>query len=290
MNPSAVMTDAATRKQSTLDSFVQCVKNFLQALQVKFPNCEKTRNVGEKLEALIFNAPTVEIKNTLMHSFITKFHAIMSPFYQRVRQKDKRIVFEIRHWLFNDLHFKEKFAQSDEQTHFVMFEHLQMICTYSNMYCITEQMPTGIMDKLSGISSRVAMAVQRGEKLNEAVMIQETMQIMSSATDADRAQMNAAFTPENIQNLMGMMGQMQQSHGGGGSFQGVDALAQQLTGQPPAVQRNATTNSTPTPLLANTATTGTQASTSGQPTQQPQHPQQPQQPQQPQSAKRMRME
>lgn len=195
------MSAAAATSVSALQKFIMGMANFLDALLHKFKDDEKLVKQRRRLQTMVIDA-SPQIRRTMSTQLIQEFHNTVSPFYQRIMQADDRVVFEIKHAMFKDMKFDEKYARCNKKTQQVMFMHLQGICRQAELHHGTSDVPDDIMAKVYNVSAKHIQDTRAGRSLDMGKVWADAMNVVTSSSAEDQQGLAEAMSGERIQGIM----------------------------------------------------------------------------------------
>jgi hypothetical protein len=230
--------------EQPLDIFVESISDFLKALIFQFsPHPKKSADENKKLEELapivqrirdkqnelqtmVLDVKSANLRRMVANELCQSYHSNMQHFYGRIYNNDKRIVDEINHDLFKQLEFSRLFHAADERAHLAIFEHLKTICNYASAHCMTSQLPSTMMGKISAVSKQVAESMQSTGKMDFELLMRQTQSVVASSDPNDLMQVSQMLGNGSLGNLDGMMSQFSGAMGNVDMRQNMQRAAQ----------------------------------------------------------------
>ena len=201
-------TSSTTVQFDPQDKFIEAVDNFLKALLHKFRKdadaTQKLKTQHSRLHMMVISA-SEKVRKTAGKKLVMTFHETMSPFYQRIMNMDKQVIFKIKQDMLTELDFPKLFSQCSEKVQTIMFKHLQTICRYSSLCASTNDIPGGVMSQVYGISAKMAEAQRQGKSVNFSEVWQQAEKIVKSAEKSDQKAIARSMKEGGMHNLMNMV-------------------------------------------------------------------------------------
>lgn len=129
-----VVQNSARAESELLDTFVQSVWDFIDALRTRFRKDEDTSDKLQRLQRqmrqLVFEVSDSQ-KMVVRKRLVEEFYKTLAPLHGRIAAGDCKVVAEVDSPTFKDLAFDNLFDRCNEKTQKVVLQHLDAMCTYA---------------------------------------------------------------------------------------------------------------------------------------------------------------
>lgn len=208
---------AASITEATVESFLDLMEQFMQAMSEVFPECAKVASYKMALTARLALCMSQESRLAVGREAITSFHDNIHPFYARVMEKDDSLLGEDID-LMLAIGLPSKWSQDlHTDTKDAIWEYIQKLCEQSNIHSMYSKVPSGMMSSIEGMAHNIASRINQGEMSLADLNIQEVSQQVLSSLNAEDLQafaenLRGSDMLENVSNMYSMMSSMLRNH------------------------------------------------------------------------------
>lgn len=208
---------AASITDTTVDTFLDLMDQFLSALEEVFPECLKVKQYKLALTARLALCLTPESRLSVGKEAIHAFHDSMQLFYARVMEKDDSLLYEDIE-LVHSIDLAAKWTpELHAETKDAIWEFIQKLCEQSNIYSMYSRVPSSMMSSIESMAHTIASQINQGEMSLGDLNIQQVSQQVLSSLNADDLRafaenLQGSDMLENVTNMYSMMSSMLRSH------------------------------------------------------------------------------
>ena len=199
------ITDARTQ-------FVKYMREFLAALGEVYPNCKSTKQLRLKFGIGIEHALNDDTRTANEQEMIVEYHTAMLPYYQRVQARDQTVIADAERQvsLLQELHISTKWQQADADIRTCIFEYLDLLNRFSQMYALYTAVPKNMMGKIEAVAHNIAADLDT-QDIGALDLAQLGQQVVSQIDEKELERFAAGIMqhPQQMTGLMSMMGAMQ---------------------------------------------------------------------------------
>jgi hypothetical protein len=207
---------AASITDTTVDTFLDLMNQFLGALEEVFPECLKVKQYKMALSARLTLCLTPDSRLNVGKEAIHAFHDNMHLFYSRVIEKDDSLLYEDIE-LVHSIDLAAKWTpELHAETKDAIWEYIQKLCEQSNIHSMYSRVPSGMMSSIESMAHTIASQINQGEMSLGELNIQQVSQQVLSSLNADDLQtfaenLRGSDMLENVTNMYSMMSSMLRS-------------------------------------------------------------------------------
>ena len=159
--------DGASITKECTEKFSNYMTQFIDALCSVFPEDIKLNLMKTKLNLAIgegFSGPE-ETRNERKTQMISKWHQVMSVHYKEIMTKNDAFVSKLKPSDFNGIDLVQKYNDPsiDKMTQECMLDYCKELSTLSQLYSMYNDVPEGVMDKISNAAHSVMNGVPEGQ-------------------------------------------------------------------------------------------------------------------------------
>jgi hypothetical protein len=200
-----------------LDAFLDMMRQFLDALEETFPECFKVKTYKLGLTVRLAQcANDEEALREVARQCIGSYHDSMVAYYGRCSEQDESLIHENIDLMLNiDLHQKWT-PELHPDTKAAIWEYINKLNEYSNIYAMYAQVPRGMMGSIENIAHSLATRISSGQMSLSDLNLQDmSEQVMSSIDPNDLQQFAATLQNGNmmqsVTNMYSMVSSMMRS-------------------------------------------------------------------------------
>lgn len=200
-----------------LDAFLDMMRQFLDAMEETFPECYKVKTYKLGLTVRLAQcANDEEATREVARQAITGYHTSMAPYYGRCSEHDEHLVHENIDLMLNiDLHQKWT-PELHPDTKAAIWEYINKLNEYSNIYAMYAQVPRGMMGSIENIAHSLATRISSGQMSLSDLNLQDMSEQVMSSIDPDDLQQFAASLQngnmmQSVTNMYSMVSSMMRS-------------------------------------------------------------------------------
>lgn len=154
-------------KQTALELFSQLCLEFVDALASVWHEDPVVQKVKLKLSVAIGDLNVLGNTQEQKVELITSWHEAMAPHYEAVNKKNPIIFSRIEQASksLREIGINTKYSDPtiDEDTRECIWEYIQGLCKYSQLYFVYEGIPVNMMTKLTSIASKLTEDIESGK-------------------------------------------------------------------------------------------------------------------------------
>jgi len=198
----------------TLNAFVDYATQFLDSLREVFPECASLREVK-----LAFDVSVLTDGEENKVNLIMAWHEHMEDYYEMCVKRDDRVFLEVNPPSFlESVDFKTKWRnQSTDDIKTCIWEYMDVLNKYAQMYMLYSNVPNTIMDKIQTMAVSMASKIHTGEMsftdLNLSTVGEQVAQNMEQGEIEQFANnmMGNRGMMASLSNMMGSLPSMMQA-------------------------------------------------------------------------------
>lgn len=153
-------------KTKPMSTFFKILGQFIKAIQHVFPECTKTHKIALTFEIGVLLEADSETAADLKLKIINGWHAKISPFYEKMKNRDVSAIKEVSKIpMFEELDLWQKWNDESikEGTHQTIWKYLDGLNKYCQLHFMYNTIPTGMVSSIEGVAKTIAADIQAGK-------------------------------------------------------------------------------------------------------------------------------
>jgi hypothetical protein len=194
-----------------INAFIDYELQFLNALVEVYP--EDTNLKASKLEFTMATQHAPEnLREAKKEELLQVWNQFMGPLAQACQQKNAEVVMKAQNFppYIQKINIEEKWQEVDEETREVIWQYLNELQKYSQMYLLYKAVPSNMMQKIQTMAMGMAEQMKTGEMNANDLNIEALSQRVTQEINESDIQDFAANMMGNMDSVGSLLGSMMQ--------------------------------------------------------------------------------
>ena len=192
-----------------VNAFIDYELQFLNALVEVFP--EDTNLKASKLEFTMATQHAPEnLREAKKEELLQTWNKYMGPLASACQQKNAQAVMQTKNFppYIQKINIEQKWSEVDEETREVIWQYLNELQKYSQMYLLYKAVPNNMMQKIQTMAMGMAEQMKNGEMNASDLNIESLSQRVTQEIDQSDIQDFATNMMGNMDSVGSLLGSM----------------------------------------------------------------------------------